>query len=1078
MIDLDPAAMLSSLLRSGEKGRIEHSPFSSAYGETRSDCFQGHTVVDRGDGGDNDDNGSDDDVSIESSSIVSSGDEENENNPLLPIFSAAQLDSIPVYTLVHSIRSDIISRVDTSLTWDQLRSPQVSSFLVKPILSSLMRGPNRLSKGILYSLMANCLQFSKEAYENPGIAAVSKTRALLAEILAVKLLKEFTNRELIDALSYDFYPLQGMPPPAAPEVPTAVGHISFAPAPIRLQRASRISALEIAVRAQAKKFLSHPLVMKQLEAIWTGNIVFHSALDQAHRIKQDKRWPSPGGLTQLMSFRRAATVYDACDASLFKLSRLRVPRYKHITSTFSLAILLLLYVMVLVNRSYEITILEAVFWVWSFGFMMDEIAGFTEAGVSLYFMSLWNSFDMGIYLLFTAFYVLRFLGIIIPGKGNCMTSWSYDILASCAVFLFPRIFSVLDHYRYFSQLIIAFKIMAVDMVSLLVLILISCSGFFVAFTSFARDSYSAREICYALFQILMGFTPAAWESWESYNLLGKALLSAFLIICHFLIVTILITVLTNSFAAVAANSQEEHQFLVAVNTLSLVKSDSLFSYTAPLNLLGWVLHPLRHVMPFRQFVRLNRTVIKITHFPILLLIFLYERTILGNSIFEHSDVFSKKRTRRTVQESFDPLDQGMFNSVSRRIRAGSVASHHQDRALDEVFRRPYKGELSIRSGRKMDVPGGVVTSWMKGVVSPTGSPPTEFEDGFNIRNRAMAKGRSGLARFTKRDSYGTIEDLQRNAALRKPTRSVISDPEEFTNTGEMEGLGAFEEGHAKPESLGIIRTDGDDGDDEANSRDEEDEEEITNDTEGHDYEAPSSEQETDKENTPTKGAPTESTPGLPKDPSFTKLTQQALRKQFASRNHVRTNSSQTIKNAFNPAIVQSSEDELERVNPVRLSRQSSERTAVWAMDNASSGKKHSPRSSRPQTATRARAITTPRKFLQSLPNLEGLHLMVPNDEHVRSPSPILDLAQHPEEPQLPSSFATQMAMATGARSGVADLMLGRMVLSRIGNLEESMKDMKLILHEVKKLNNRGREKPRSWPDEEFEEKSMGRSRSD
>lgn len=530
-------------------------------------------------------------------------------------------------------------------------------------------------------------------------------------------------------------------------------------------------------------------------------------------------------------------------------------------------------------------------------------------------------------------------------------------------------------------------------------------------------------------------------------------------------------------ALIKTNLEAEHQFLVAVNTLSLVKSDSLFSYTAPLNLLGWVLHPLRHVMPFRQYVRLNRTVIKITHFPILLLIFLYERTILGNSIFEQSDVFSKKRTRRTVQESFDPLDQGVFNPVPRRIRAGSVASHQQDRALDEVFRRPYKGEPSIRSERKMDVPGGVVTSWMKGVVSPTGSPPTEFEDGFNIRRRSMARGRPGFAKFAKRDSYGTIEDLQRNAVLRKPTRSVISDPEEFANTGEMEGLGFFGESHIKPEPVDVIRTD-DDGDDEANSRDEEDEEEITNDTEGHDNGEPGSEQETGGENTPTKSTPVKGTPGLPKEPSFTKLTQQALRKQFASRHHIRTDSSQTIKNPFNPPIVQSSEDEFEKIGPIRLSRQSSERTAVWAMDNAS-GKKHSPRSSRPQTATRARAITTPRKFLQSLPNLEGLHLMVPNDEHVRSPSPILDLAQHPEEPQLPSSFATQMAMATGARGGVADLMLGRMVLSRIGNLEESMKDMKLILHEVKKLNNRGKEKPRSWPDEEFEEKSMGRrGRSD
>ena len=48
--------------------------------------------------------------------------------------------------------------------------------------------------------MANCLQFSKEAYENPAIASISKTRALLAELLAIKLLKEFTNRELVRCL--------------------------------------------------------------------------------------------------------------------------------------------------------------------------------------------------------------------------------------------------------------------------------------------------------------------------------------------------------------------------------------------------------------------------------------------------------------------------------------------------------------------------------------------------------------------------------------------------------------------------------------------------------------------------------------------------------------------------------------------------------------------------------------------------------------------------------------------------------------------------------------------------------------
>lgn len=66
-----------------------------------------------------------------------------------------------------------------------------------------------------------------------------------------------------------------------------------------------------------------------------------------------------------------------------------------------------------------------------------------------------------------------------------------------------------DNYRYFSQLIIAFRIMIGDMLALLVLIVVSCSGFFVAFTfSFARDHYSAKDISFALFQMIMGFTPA------------------------------------------------------------------------------------------------------------------------------------------------------------------------------------------------------------------------------------------------------------------------------------------------------------------------------------------------------------------------------------------------------------------------------------------------------------------------------------------------------------------------------------------------------------------------------------------
>ena len=45
--------------------------------------------------------------------------------------------------------------------------------------------------------MANCLQFNKEVAMYPGNSGSSKTRALVCELLAIKLLKEFSTRELV-----------------------------------------------------------------------------------------------------------------------------------------------------------------------------------------------------------------------------------------------------------------------------------------------------------------------------------------------------------------------------------------------------------------------------------------------------------------------------------------------------------------------------------------------------------------------------------------------------------------------------------------------------------------------------------------------------------------------------------------------------------------------------------------------------------------------------------------------------------------------------------------------------------------
>lgn len=422
-----------------------------------------------------------------------------------------------MYSLTHAIRVIVCARTETSLTWEQLRSPQVSQFLVKPMQQQIRS--QHFSRSTLYALMANCLQFTKEGQRYAANAGISNTRAKVCELLTLKLLKEYSTRELIDALAYDFYPLQGLPGASPVALSKAKNQMT----------ASRTSTLEVAIRASAKHLLAHPVVVQQLEGIWSGAITFYSSADSLHREKPtgpfqhsngnaakiDSRTPLLGSLPvketpmNVPPGRRTVMLYDPRQASMLKLSRLRVPRYRSFLSTVSLAVLIGLFLAVLAERSVQITGLELVFWFWSAGFMLDELVGFNEQGFALYIMSFWNIFDLGILVLLIAYYCMRAYGVFLvdPHHWNDM---AYDVLAANAILLLPRIFSILDHYQYFSQLLIAFRLMAVDLAAVAVIILIACSGFYVFFTLSNNDN-DGGEVAFKIFQILMGFTPAAWD---------------------------------------------------------------------------------------------------------------------------------------------------------------------------------------------------------------------------------------------------------------------------------------------------------------------------------------------------------------------------------------------------------------------------------------------------------------------------------------------------------------------------------------------------------------------------------------
>lgn len=728
--------------------------------------------------------------------------------------------------------------------------------------------------------------------------------------------------------------------------------------------------------------------------------------------------------------------------------------------------------------------------------MLDEVVGFNEQGFSLYIMSFWNAFDLGILLLLVAYYCMRLYGLLMPDVRKHQTADNaYDLLAANAVLLFPRLFSVLDHYRYFSQLLIAFRMMAMDLVAVFVLIVISCSGFFVAFTlSFGTGDYDAASVAYALFQMLMGFTPAAWDSWETYNVLGKIILTLFLFICHFLIVTILITVLTNSFMAIVQNANEEHQFVFAVNTISMVKSDALFSYVAPTNVLAWLLAPLRFVLPFRNFVRINRTVIKVTHFPVLFLIYAYERTILRQSMFEAIELVEERGRQGLGVRAFDAPGAGLnlFSPKLNRLREPSVATFHKDKALEEVFRRPFRDNTmrNTQKSHERRKTSNVVNNWMQNMgPNGTASPPDEQDRSIVDRLEARRLAHRRSQQLAHRRPHGPRRDFT------EATMSIMSDPEEFVGARRQERRPNLREDSDLPNMSmdDIPRQTDADGDDELVTNEDEDLITLDRPSATPDRKSLIDQNSRQQDHDYFQHTPT-AKPGIPHFSSdFSHHAKSSPPKVAAVRTHVqrplrgahmRNVSTNTVLYDPPPAPNDSSNS-----SPTRkaITAKNSARNTGTVTPVASAGGR-TPKRQLPG-ASRPRPIMPSRAAFQSAPDLAGM--LGFGQGRGRRHSFTMELGSDIGDNKaigggyiggVPNSFATQMAYATGAmRAGQAaangnedQQRMSKLMLARMNALEEGFRE---VLKEVKDWRKGETKSSGDGPEIKFVEMKVARTKS-
>jgi hypothetical protein len=218
-----------------------------------------------------------------------------------------------------------------------------------------------------------------------------------------------------------------------------------------------LNALEIAAVADAKKFLSQRLVQKIINGIWTGEISFWESLS-IHTIKKPQ-------------------LYNKKKADPF--SRLRVPKYIKIFEVLFFAAFLAIYYAVLVERNQsKITPLEVLLYIWVAAFAYDELSEFIDAGL-FYYTDFWSSWDLSIILCGVAFFVTRVIGLI--QNDSYKTDLAFDILSLEALFLIPRICSLLSLNSYYGTLIPCLKEMTKDFIKFMSVVAILVSSHFVVF---------------------------------------------------------------------------------------------------------------------------------------------------------------------------------------------------------------------------------------------------------------------------------------------------------------------------------------------------------------------------------------------------------------------------------------------------------------------------------------------------------------------------------------------------------------------------------------------------------------------
>lgn len=501
----------------------------------------------------------------------------------------------------------------------------MSAQVVRPLVDRLYN-PNDLST--VYCLLANRVQFLRSQSEEALHHTVNIARATVCELVAARILRRFHEENpgrpglliLANILVSGFDAFDTAPEP--------VRHQSRShqwPSQGRPGHERKLIALELAILSESKILIGSLACQRVVEAVHRGEVVY-----------------TPLSLVDILPDHyhyHPVSLYDARRAPILNHRRLIVPQLRNLIELFHFAILLGLYVLTMIHcNSHEygtrrMTVYEVVFDIFAAGWVLEQFAAIIEHGWEVHAQNLWSFLDISFIFIYALYGVVRMVELLIADDVN----YALPILCIAAPILLTRVaFALMPGNIVF----IALHALMREFTRLTFIAIWCFTGFLLGLLWLLRTTLNTSSGMPENENTPSWATIGKWLLWiwfgldgtglertaEFHTVLGPALAITFAFLGNTFFLTILVAILTNTFSKIMDNASIEVQFRRAVLTFQGVKSDAIFSYPPPFNMIALVfMLPMRLFLGPGAFHTINVSVIQVVNAPVLLLIGLYER---------------------------------------------------------------------------------------------------------------------------------------------------------------------------------------------------------------------------------------------------------------------------------------------------------------------------------------------------------------------------------------------------------------------------------------------------------------------